>query len=585
MLRSEVENKYKWKLEHIFASDEAWEDEFKQLEKLMESADSLKEGFLDSAKNMLNVFKKTDEMSYMAERLYVYARMRRDEDNSVSVYQAMADRAMGINVKLSSAFAFISPMILEAEEKTILSYLEEEPDLQEYSFIVKDILRRKKHILSEKEERLLSMSADFASGSKDIFTMLNNADLDFGEIDGKPLTHGSYIIFMQSLDRNLRKRAYEQLYSQYKKYINTISATYSTNVKKGVFYAKAKNYGSVIEKALFGDNVPVSLYDNLLKTINDNIGIMHRYVSLKKKILGLDKMYMYDIYAPLVKDMDKEYSYEEAVDMVIKALAPMGEDYIEILKGGFEGGWVDVCETKGKTSGAYSWGAYGTHPYVLLNHRGDLDSVFTIAHEMGHAMHTYYSNEAQPYSTSGYTIFVAEVASTVNELLLTNYLLKNTSGELKKYVLNHYLDQFRTTVVRQAMFAQFERETHKMAEEGKPLTPASLCEVYGKLNADYHGKDMERDDTIKYEWARIPHFYNAFYVYKYATGFSCAVQISRHIIETGDASAYKQFLKTGGSDYPLNELKIAGVDLAGGEPVRACMKAFEEALNEFEKLF
>ena len=585
MLRSEVENKYKWKLEHIFASDDAWEDEFKQLEKLMESAESLKEDFLSSAKNMLNVFKKTDEMSYMAERLYVYARMRRDEDNSVSVYQAMADRAMGINVKLSSKFAFISPMILEADEKTILSYLEEEPDLQEYSFIVKDILRRKQHILSEKEERLLSMSADFASGSKDIFTMLNNADLDFGEIDGKPLTHGSYIIFMQSLDRDLRKKAYEQLYSQYKKYINTISATYSTNVKKGVFYAKAKNYGSVIEKALFGDNVPVALYDNLLKTINDNIGIMHRYVSLKKRILGLDKMYMYDIYAPLVKDMDKEYSYEEAVDMVMKALAPMGEDYIEILKGGFEGGWVDVCETKGKTSGAYSWGAYGTHPYVLLNHRGDLDSVFTIAHEMGHAMHTYYSNEAQPYSTSGYTIFVAEVASTVNELLLTNYLLKNTSGDLKKYVLNHYLDQFRTTVVRQAMFAQFERETHKMAEEGKSLTPESLCEVYGKLNADYHGKDMEQDDTIKYEWARIPHFYNAFYVYKYATGFSCAVQISRHIIETGDASAYKRFLKTGGSDYPLNELKIAGVDLAGGEPVRACMKAFKEALDEFEKLF
>jgi oligoendopeptidase F len=356
-------------------------------------------------------------------------------------------------------------------------------------------------------------------------------------------------------------------------------------VKKDIFYAKAREYGSALEKALFGDNVPKALYENLIKTIHDNLSVLHRYVDIKKRLLHLDEICMYDIYAPLVPDLKNDYSYEEAREMIIKGLAPLGEDYAALLAASYSEGWIDVFENKGKTSGAYSWGVYGTHPFVLLNHRGDLDSVFTIAHELGHAIHSYYSNQNQPYATSGYTIFVAEVASTVNEILLTRYLLETTSGDLKKYILNHYLDQFRTTVIRQTMFAEFEKITHEMSAAGQPLTPESLCNLYGDLNSKYYGPGMTYDDTIPYEWARIPHFYNAFYVYKYATGFSAAVQIAGDLLQNRNVAAYKKFLSSGGSDYPLEELKIANVNLVGGEPVEACMRAFADALDEFEKIF
>lgn len=585
MGREEIDQKYKWKLEDIFATDADWEKAFQNLEGQFACIARIEQELTQSAENMAKSLKKIDELSLMVERLFVYARMRRDENNANAKFQAMTDRAMSLSVKFSSQLAFVNPKLLAMDEKTLRGYAEEYAGLAEYRFMISDLLRQKKHVLSEKEEKLLAMSSDFSGGAHDIFTMLNNADLTFGDVDGQELTHGSYIVFMQNKNRETRRKAYETYYQSYKNNINTIAAAYSTNVKKDIFYAKAREYGSALEKALFGDNVPKTLYENLIKTVHDNIFVLHRYVDLKKKLLHLDEICMYDIYAPLVPDLKNEFSYEEAQKMVLNGLKPLGEDYAGLLKTSFDQGWIDVFENKGKTSGAYSWGVYDTHPYVLLNHRGDLDSVFTIAHELGHAMHSYYSNHNQPYATSGYTIFVAEVASTVNEILLTHDLLQNSTGDLKKYILNHYLDQFRTTVIRQTMFAEFEKITHEMSAGGQPLTPESLCNLYGDLNKKYYGPGVAYDDTIPYEWSRIPHFYNAFYVYKYATGFSAAVQIAGDLLQNKNVESYKKFLSSGGSDYPLEELKIAHVDLAGGKPVEACMRAFENALDDFEKIF
>ncbi len=585
MERKQVDPKYKWKLEDIFPSDDAWEEEFKALEAMSGETAEIEKNLVRDEESLADSLRKIDKISLMAERLFVYARMRRDEDNANGKYQAMTDRAMGLSVRLSAALAFVSPKLIAMEEDTLRGWAENYEGLKDYRFMIRDLLRQKQHVLGESEERLLAQAADFANGAHDIFTMLNNADMTFDDVDGQPLTHGSYIVFMQNNDRTVRKKAYETYYGVYKKNINTIAAAYSASVKKDIFYAQARGYESALQKALFGDDVPLSLYENLIGTVRENLSVLHRYVDLKKGLLGLPEICMYDIYAPLVPELKNEYSYEQARGMVKEGLAPLGKDYAQLLDRAFSEGWIDVLENRGKTSGAYSWGVFGVHPYVLLNHRGDLDSVFTIAHELGHAMHSYYSNAAQPYPTSSYTIFVAEVASTVNEILLTHHLLRTTSGETKKYILNHYLDQFRTTVVRQTMFAEFEKITHEMAAGGRPLTPESLCEVYGGLNSAYYGPGMEADDTIAFEWARIPHFYNAFYVYKYATGFSAAVQIAQSILQTGDESAYKRFLSTGGSDYPLAELKIANVDLAEGGPVRSCMQAFDQALAEFEKTF
>ncbi|MGI6152847.1 MAG: oligoendopeptidase F [Christensenellaceae bacterium] len=593
--RSEIEDRYKWKLEDIYASDELWEKDYTALDELFKKIPKIKKTLADDEESLAKAMKKMEKMEHIAANLFVYARMRRDEDNGNAKYQAMTARAMDINVRLSSALSFVNPKLLSLKNGKLEDFAararKKGSPLHDYSFSLSELLRSKKHVLSAKEERLLSMTGDIAGAAKDIFTMLNNADLTFGSVEDEngndvPLTHGSYIVMMQNEDRGVRKSAYHTFYESYKKNINTIGTAYSMSVKKDIFYAKARNYGSALEKALFSDNVPVSLYDNLLGMIHANLPTMHEYVDMRKKVLSVDELYMYDIYAPLVKDAQAEYSYEKAMEMVKSGLTSLGPDYAELLSRAQKERWIDVYETPGKTSGAYSWGTYGVHPYVLLNHRGDLDSVFTIAHELGHAMHTHFSNGTQPESKAGYTIFVAEVASTVNEILLTHYLLETEQDKtLRKYILNHYLDQFRTTVVRQTMFAEFEKMTHASAESGQPLTYESLCEMYGDLNARYHGPSMQRDDTIIYEWARIPHFYNAFYVYKYATGFSCAVSIAKDIL-SGKKDAVKnyiRFLSSGGSDHPLELLKIAGVDLASGKPVATCMEEFKSALAGFEK--
>ncbi len=590
MKRSEIENKYKWDLSPIFPSDAEWESGFAKLQGMLPSLAALKDSLTQSAGALADALGKIDEAALLCERVFVYAKMRRDEDNGNARYQGMTDRAWSLYVAFSGETSFVAPTLLKESDEKLLGFIGAEPRLAPYSFMIRDLIRQKQHVLGEAEEKLLSMSADFSGGAKEIFTMLESVDMKFGKVQTPvgevQLTHAKYLELMQHRDRSVRKNTFETYYSAFLGNINTIAAAYSTSVKKDLFYAKARNYSSALEQALFGDDVPVSLYDALVETVHESLPVMYDYVDTRKKILGLSDIAMYDIYVPLVPDTEKKYPFEQAIDMVIEALSPLGEDYRKLLQRARDEKWIDVFENEGKTTGAYSWGAYGSHPYVLLNHRADLDSVYTIAHELGHAMHTYHSDEAQPFPTAQYTIFVAEVASTVNEILLTRYLLQHGDDALKKHVLNHYIDQFRTTVLRQTMFAEFERISHAMAEGGEPLTHETLSAKYKGLNALYYGSGMNTCDTIALEWARIPHFYNAFYVYKYATGFSAAAMIATKLLEKqpGALEAYMEFLKSGGSDHPLNLLKKAGVDFEGGAPVKNCMTEFARALAEFKQV-
>lgn len=585
--RSEIDAKYKWKLEDIFADNEAWEAEFAEVEAMLPALSALKEHIADNVDTMRDGLQKIDRASWMLERLFVYARMRRDEDSADSVYQGLASRAQNLAVRLSGALSFLDPLLLSLDEQTLSAYIHA-PELTDYSFMLENLLRSKAHVLDEKSERLLSMAGDFSDGAQEIFTMLDNADLKFGEVEHEgrvyPITHAKYMELMQSPDRALREKVYRKYYEAFSGHINTIAATYSTAVKKDIFYAKVRGYESARNKALFADNVPPAVYTDLIDTVHENLGTMYDYLRLRGRALGIENLEMYDVYAPLVPEVDAQYTYEQAQDIVVEALGALGEDYTGMLRRAYADGWIDVYETPGKRSGAYSWGVYGTHPYVLLNHRSDLDSVFTLAHELGHAMHTFYSDGAQPYAKAGYAIFVAEVASTVNEILLTKHLLRTVSDPaLKKYVLNHYIDQFRTTVLRQTMFAEFEMQAHAKAERGEALTVEALNGLYFDLNRLYYGKEMGDDPTIQYEWARIPHFYTAFYVYKYATGFSCASAIVRKLeTEPGMLAKYKAFLQAGGSDYPMEILKKAGIDVS--EAVRLCMQEFADALRQFEAL-
>ena len=586
--RCELPEETKWRLSDIFESQEAWEKEFAELEAMLSQLAALKDSMIESAKSLLAGLKLIDEASLHLERLFVYAKMGRDQDNSEAAFQSLVERISGMMTKFSEAVSWYEPLILSAEEGKIEAFIEEEKELEVYAFGLKDILRSKEHILSEKEEKLLSMVGDFSDGAQTIFTMLNNADMRFPSIhlsDGREeaLSHARYINLLRTGDRETREKAYDAFYGEFKKFTNTITAAYSTNVKKDVFYAKARGFNSARERALFADNIPVSVYDNLIESIHRKLPAMHKYVALRKKLLGVDKLHMYDIYTSLVADVQDEVPYEKACEMVLEGLSVLGEDYIEVVKKAFNEGWIDVYENEGKTSGAYSWGVFGVHPYMLLNYSNDLDNMFTLAHEMGHSMHTYYANKTQPYATSNYVIFVAEIASTVNEILMTKHLLKNTEDKkMRAYLLNNYIEGMRGTVLRQTMFAEFEKISHEMAEKGEPLTSQALCKVYGDLNALYHGPDMERDDTICYEWSRIPHFYKSFYVYKYATGYSCAAAIVRGLEKEGNLEKYKAFLSAGGSDHPLELLKIAGIDFT--TVVDECMAEFARAVDEFEEL-
>lgn len=589
--RSEIDERYKWRLEDIYENEELWEEDYRKVKELLKEIVKFK-GKIRTSKDLLEVLKLNDQIGMTASKIFAYARMRRDEDNTNSKYQALSDKAMRLNIEVMSATSFIVPEILSIETEKLRNMIEELEELKIYKQYIEDLIRYKPHVLSPEEEKILAEAETLAESVSTIYSMLNHADLRFPTIKDEngnevELTHGNFISFMQSKDRNVRKAAFEALYDTYKKFINTFASTLAGSVKKDIFYAKARKYNSSLEASLFEDNVSVEVYNNLIETVHSRLDVLHRYVRLKKKLLKLDELHMYDLYVPLIQEYDKEFTYEEAIELVLEGLKPLGEEYIDLLKKGFESRWVDVYENRGKTSGAYSWGAYGTHPYVLLNFQGKLNDVFTIAHEMGHSLHTYYSNATQPYVYAGYKIFVAEVASTCNEAILMDYLLKNSKDEKERlYVLNHFLEEFRGTVFRQVMFAEFEKLIHEMAERGEPLTAEVLNKKYYELNKLYYGDDIVVDEEISYEWARIPHFYRNFYVYKYATGFSAAIAISQMILNEGEKAVerYKEFLKSGSSDYPLNLLKKAGVDLTTPKPVNDALDVFEKLLDEFEKM-
>ncbi len=591
--RDQIDNKYKWNIEAMIPDESIIDGALGDIEKQAGEYAKAYGGRLTSdAATLLSAFKERDSIWRELEKIYVYARMRRDEDNSDSRYQAMSSKCNAVIAAVSTALAFFTPELLSASEDDVMGFVDKEPGLEEYRFAIKDTFRQKAHILSQPEENIMAQMSEVTGATNDIFTMLNNADMKFPEItdedgDKVAVTHGNYITFMESHDRGVRKAAYEAMYDPYKSLINTIATCYNYNTKSDVINARIRKYESARAAALSGDNIPGEVYDNLVNVVNKNLPTMHRYVELRKEMLGLDKMYMYDMYVPLIQLPKKQVPYEEGLDIMRAGLSPLGQEYIDRMNEGISQGWIDVYENKGKTSGAYSFGSYDSYPYILLNYTDTLKDVFTIVHEMGHSMHSSYTRQYQPYIYGSHSIFTAEVASTVNESLLMRYLLdKETDLEMRRYLLNMHLEEFRTTLFRQTMFAEFEDMTHRAIESGQVLTADSMCQQYEELNAKYYGTAVEKDDTIKYEWARIPHFYNAFYVYKYATGYSAATAISNKILTDGEPArkAYIEFLKTGESDYPIQLLKIAGVDMSSPEPVEKAMETFNSLLDEFEKL-
>ncbi|WP_019850672.1 oligoendopeptidase F [Desulfitobacterium sp. PCE1] len=590
--RSEIPEQYKWHLEDIFPSDQAWEEEFLKAEKLLERAEAFQGHLGDSVETLLACFEWMNEVGQSVGEIYTYARMRRDEDNRNSRYQALTDRAGALSVRVGSALAFVVPEILALPEGRLEGFRKTNEKITLYDHALEDILRKREHVLSSQEEKLLAEMGEIAEGPSTIFGMANNADLKFPSIKNEKgeeveLTKGNYIQFMESEDRRVRQEAFETLYGTYQKQINTWAAILNSNIKGDAFFAKARRYPSAIEASLHDDKVPLTVYDALIDTVREFLPEMHRYVKLRKKALGLDDLHMYDIYVPIVSEAKMTIPYQEAVDMCLEGLKPLGSEYRKVLEEGFTSHWIDVYENQGKTSGAYSWGTYRSHPYVLLNHQDTLDSMFTIAHEMGHSLHTYFSNRTQPHIYAGYKIFVAEVASTLNEALVMEHLLKTTEDpKLLAYLLNHYLEQFRGTVFRQTMFAEFEKKTHAMVEQGEALTAELLSSIYLQLNTDYYGPDVVMDPQIAMEWARIPHFYNAFYVYKYATGFSAATALARKILDEGEPAVerYLKFLSSGSSDYPIELLRKAGVDMETPVPVREALQVFTSLLDRLEAL-
>ena len=591
--RDQIDSKYKWNIKAMISDESSIGAELETLKKMAaEYTEKYASHVADSPQMLLGALQDRDEISRRIEKLYVYARMRRDEDNANSKYQGMTDKVIAVIASISAALSFFTPELIASDEAVIKGYIDECKGLEVYRFLIEDTFRLKEHVLSGPEESILAQMGEINGATGDIFTMLNNADIAFGTIkdengDEVELTHGNYIKFMESHDRRLREDAYNAMYAAYKRLINTLATAYNYNTKTDVVLSRIRKHESSRAAALSGDNIPASVYDNLVATVHGALPQMHRYTALRKKLMGLDKMHMYDIYVPIIEIPEKKISFEEALDIMRQALKPLGDEYIERMNEGIAQGWMDVYENKGKTSGAYSFGCYDSYPYILLNYTDTLKDVFTVIHETGHSMHSSYTREVQPYVYGGHSIFTAEVASTVNESLLMHYLLDNTDDvEMRKYLLNMHLEEFRTTLFRQTMFAEFEDMTHKAIEAGQVLTGEWMCEEYEKLNAKYYGPAVEKDDTIKYEWARIPHFYRAFYVYKYATGYSAATAISKKILAEGRPAAdrYIDFLKTGECDYPIELLKIAGVDMSTKEPVEAAMDTFATLLDEFEKL-
>ncbi len=590
--RTEVDASDQWHIEDYYANDTLWEEAYTATEDELSELCAYSGHLSESAATLLACLEKNDALSLTLDQLYTYANMRMHEDSANAYYQGLASRAEQLLIAYSAAISFLTPEIIAMPESLLSDFRQERAeDFQIYNHFFENLLRQKAHTLSPIEENLLAKAAELGGAPQQIFTMLNDADIRFGEITNQEgvrvsLTKGRYITFLESDDRRVRKEAFETLYAAYWKQKNTLAATYAASVKSDVFFAKARKYSSAREMALADDNIPVSVYDNLIETVHRHLPMMHRYVALRKKMLGLDEVHMYDLYAPLVADIDTKIPYEQAKKTVLEALSVMGKEYTDALDYGMNAGWIDVYENEGKRSGAYSWGSYGVHPFVLLNHNDTVNSMFTLAHEMGHALHSYFTWEKQPYLYSGHKIFVAEVASTCNEALLMEHLRKTTTDpQMRKYLVNYFLEQFRGTLFRQTMFAEFEQITHTMAESGEPLTWENMNQIYHDLNRQYFGEDIVIDEEIDIEWARIPHFYNAFYVYQYATGYSAAIALSRKILKEGQPAidAYLDFLSKGDSAYSIDLLKGAGVDMTQKEAVENALQLFSELLDEMEQ--
>ena len=590
--REEIEEKYTWDLSYIYKKDSDWQIAFNKVSKEIKQISNFKGILVSNAKNLLNYLNLSCLLERKLYKLYYYANLKHDQDTTNSKYQEMLGKIKNLINKYEELDAYSNPELMRVDYNLIKDFYKQEPKLKEYKFILENIYRFKKHILDDDTEKLLSSLSKVFDKSAETFEMLTDADMKFGMITDEKeheveLTESNYRVFLQSKDRNIRKKAFEQLLGKYSEFKNTISSTFAGNVDMLTTLAKLKHYRSSLEASLFSDNVSPKVYNNLIDTINENLNVIYKYFDLKKKFLKLDEFHLYDQYVDLVKENTKEYPFEEGKKIVLKALSVLGEDYVNNLNKAFDERWIDVYNNVGKRSGAYSSGFYDTKPYVLLNYENTLNDVSTLAHELGHSMHTYYSCLNNPYQYSKYTIFVAEVASTVNELLLNLYLLNNTSDkEEKKYILSNLMDLFKATLYRQTMFAEYERDMHLKNEKGEVLTNELLCNEYYKLNLKYFGPDVVVDDLIKYEWERIPHFYYDFYVYKYVIGLSCACFIVDGILNKKDKALenYLKFLSSGGSDYPINELKIAGIDVTKKEVIESAIKMFDGFIDQFIEL-
>lgn len=586
--RAEAKKEFTWNFSDIFADDAAWEAAYKKAAEEVEKIPALAGTLGKSVAGMKAALDLITEVSRQVEVLYIYSMLRMNVDNGDPTYQAMNGRATNLLVRLSTVAAFVGPEILSIDEKKLAEMMAD-PALKTYRHALEDTDRMRKYTLDRHSEEMLAMLSDAAGGTSDAFKMLESVDMTFPEIkDGNgetvTLTHGNFGVFRESGDARVRKESFEAYFGEFKRYINTFAAMYAGSVKMDNYYTRVRGYGSTCERALFADNAPVSVYDKLIEAVHSGLPTMRRYLELRRRVLGLKELNMYDLYCPIVADVDMKIPYADAQKLVKEATKPLGEEYGKLLDRAFSERWIDVYENKGKTTGAYSCGVYGVHPYVLLNYSDKLDDAFTLAHELGHSMHSWFSDTTQDFANHDYRIMVAEVASTVNEVLLSKYLLQTETDPKKRaYILNHFLEGFRTTVFRQTLFAEFERQAHDAEMNGTPLTAETLNGIYRKLNELYY-EGAVINELQDIEWARIPHFYNAFYVYQYATGFSSAVAIADRILNHNGAADYLRFLSTGGSDYPLEELKIAGVDLTKPDAVAGALKEFDNALTELENL-
>lgn len=590
--RSEVPEEMTWNLKDMFESDQAWMAEYEAMKEFPAKIAAFQGTLARSAQDLLAWFRLQDEIELRLSVLMGYASCKGDEDTGNSFYQDVRGKAMNVYVSIASAAAFATPEIMAIADETLDQFYAQQPELETYRRSLYQIRRRKDHILSPAEERLLASAGEMANASENIAGVFRNADQIFPDVTDSqgnvhPLTDATFVPLLTSPDRELRRRAFETYYKQLGQYKNTIAATLDGQFKQLCFFSNARHYDSTIQASLDATEVPVPVYMNLIEAVHNNLDKMYRYVALRKKLLGVDELHMYDVYTPIVADADQAITYEQAKETVLEALQVLGDDYVDLLKEGFSNRWIDVYENVGKRSGAYSSGNSRPHPYVLLNHKDNLDCQFTLAHEMGHALHSYHSCKYQPVSTSDYVIFVAEVASTCNEVLLMCHLLKKTTDKKQRaYLINHFMDQFKGTVYRQTMFAEFELAMGKMAESGQALTADALCQKYHALNKLYFGPDMVSDDQIALEWARIPHFFYNYYVFQYATGFSAAVAIANRILKEGAPAVadYKKFLSGGCSTDPISLLKIAGVDMSSPEPVNSALALFGELVDEMEQL-